>query len=89
MIISGKLHKHLEKQPRLRFMNRLRIVMRGGGISHTYHALAAFRNYDHAARCMASKERSFTVSGDTQFSSSYRFRNEHSGTARSILLVLE
>lgn len=27
-------HKHLEKQPRLRFMNRLRIVMRGGAF-HT------------------------------------------------------
>ena len=46
-------------------MNRLRIVMRGGGISHTYPAPAAFRNYDHAGRCMASKERSFTVSGGT------------------------
>ena len=50
---------------------------------------ASFFAYDHAGRCMASKERSFTVSGDTQFSSSYRFRNEHSGTARSIPLVLE
>ena len=70
-------------------MNRLRFVVRGGGISHTYPAPAAFRNYDHAGRCMASKERSFTVSGGTRFSSSYRFRNEHTGTATSIPLVLE